>query len=95
LTTPAKTVSTGGFAVADPQMEKVARGMWVKLTGFVPGQEEVFHLVSEAEANVLNRQIPPSSPLARALEGARVGDTVSLGTPGGKVDLTVLEAGRS
>ncbi len=78
----------------DQQTEKVTAGMWVRLTGFVPGEEEVFHLVSEAEANVLNRKIPPSSPLARALEGAKVGEKVSLRTPGGKVELTILEAGR-
>ena len=80
--------------MADQQTDKIARGMWVKLTGFVPGEEEVFHLVSEGEANVLEGKIPPSSPLARALEGAKVGETFSLRTPGGKVEITVLEAGR-
>jgi transcription elongation GreA/GreB family factor len=80
--------------MADEQVEKVALGMWVKVTGFVPGEEEVFHLVPEAEGNVLKQRIPPSSPLARALAGARVGDTVPLRTPGGPVELTVLDMGK-
>jgi transcription elongation factor GreA len=81
--------------MADQQTDKIARGMWVKVTGFVPGEEEVFHLVSEREANVLEGKIPPTSPLARALCGAKVGEIVSLHTPGGKVNLTILEAGQS
>jgi transcription elongation GreA/GreB family factor len=80
--------------MADEQVERVTTGMWVKITGFVPGEEEVFHLVSEAEADVLEQRIPPSSPLARALAGAKVGDKVPLRTPGGPVELTVLEAGK-
>jgi transcription elongation factor GreA len=78
----------------DQQKEKVAIGMWVKVTGFVPGEEEVFHLVSEGEANVLEGKIPPTSPLARALCGATVGEIVPLHTPGGEVNLTILEAGQ-
>ena len=78
----------------DAQIEKVSIGTWVKVTGFVPGEEEVFHLVREAEADVAENRIPPSSPLARALTGAKVGETVPLRTPGALVELTVLEAGK-
>lgn len=80
--------------MADEHIEKVTIGMWVKVTGFVPGEEEVFQLVPESEADVLQQRIPPSSPLARALAGAKVGDKVPLRTPGGPVELTILEAGK-
>jgi transcription elongation GreA/GreB family factor len=81
--------------MANEQVERVTVGTWVKLTGFVPGEEEVFHLVPEAEANVLDQRIPPSSPLARALAGTKAGDTVPFRTPRGPVELTVLDVGKA
>jgi transcription elongation GreA/GreB family factor len=86
-------VNKGEGLMAEQPSKRVTVGMWVKLTGFAPGEEEVFHLVPHAEANVLEKRIPPSSPLAQALEGAAVGDTVPLRTPAGEVELTILEAG--
>jgi transcription elongation factor GreA len=65
----------------------------VKLTGFVPGEEEVFHLVPEQQADVLNNRIPPSSPLANALVGRRAGERLSFHSPGGAVEIVVLEVG--
>lgn len=70
-------------------------GTWVKVTGFVPGEEEVFHVVPEAKTDLLEGKIPPSSPLARVLHGARAGDRVMFHPPAGRVELTVLEVGRS
>jgi transcription elongation GreA/GreB family factor len=78
----------------DEQVQQVTMGTWVKVTGFVPGQEEVFHLVPEGEADLLANKIPPGSPLARRLVGARVGDKVIFRPPAGRVELTILEAGR-
>jgi transcription elongation GreA/GreB family factor len=81
--------------MSDHQPQRVALGSWVKITGFAPGEEEVFYLVSEGEADYLENKIPPSSPLARALVGTRVGDRVLFRPPGGEVELTILEAGTS
>lgn len=69
-------------------------GTWVKITGFVPGEEEVFHVVPESETDVLDNKIPPSNPLARVLSGAKAGDRVVFTPPAGRVELTVLEVGR-
>jgi transcription elongation factor GreB len=80
--------------MTDQPSDCIALGTWVKLTGFVPGEEEVFHLVPEGEADYFENRIPPSSPLARALVGAKVGDKVLFRPPAGEVELTVLEAGR-
>jgi len=79
--------------MGNQQSQRVTVGSWVKITGFVPGEEEVFHLVSEAEADVTENRIPPSSPLARVLSGTKVGDKVLFHPPGGEVELTVLDAG--
>ena len=74
-------------------VEEVSVGTWVKVTGFVPGQEEVFHLVPEEEVDYQRNKIPPNSPLAVALAGAREGDKISFHPPAGDVELTVLEIG--
>jgi transcription elongation factor GreA len=74
-------------------MSQVSVGTKVKLTGFVPGEEEVFCIVPEGRANPLENEISVDSPLARALEGAEVGDRVTFRPPAGEVELTVLEVG--
>jgi transcription elongation factor GreA len=80
--------------MTEREISRVTTGTWVKLSGFVPGEEEVFHIVSEAEADVTENRIPPSSPLAQVLEGATVGDEIVFNPPAGQVKLKVLELGR-
>jgi transcription elongation GreA/GreB family factor len=79
----------------EQQTKRVAVGTWARITGFVPGEEEVFEFVPELEANVLENKIPPSSPLASALEGAAAGDRIAFDPPSGPVELSVLEVGRA
>lgn len=74
---------------------QIAVGTWAKVTGFVPGEEEIFHIVPDAEADPIDNRIPPGSPLAKALMGAKEGDIVVFRPPSGEVELTVLELGRS
>jgi transcription elongation factor GreA len=80
--------------MAERPIDKVTTGTWVKVTGFAPGEEEIFHIVPEAEADVIENKIPPTSPLARVLQGATVGDEIVFNPPGGEVKLRVLELGR-
>jgi transcription elongation factor GreA len=75
-------------------MSQVSLGTWVKLAGFEPGEEEVFRLVTEGEADILKNEISMSSPLARAIDGAHVGDKVKFHAPAGELELTILEVGR-
>ena len=75
-------------------MKRVSVGTWVKLTGFEPEEEEVFRIVPDGQANVSENEIPISSPLARALEGAQAGDEVRFHAPVGEVELEILEVGR-
>ena len=78
----------------DQQVETVVVGTWVKLTGFQPGEEEVFQIVPEGRADYLKNEIPSDNPLARAIKGAKAGDKVPFHFPGGEVELTVLEVER-
>jgi transcription elongation GreA/GreB family factor len=68
-------------------------GTWVKLTGFEPDEEEVFQIVPEGRADPTKNQIPPGSPLARAIHGTKAGDKVRLELPVGETELTILEVG--
>ena len=55
------------------------------------GQEQVFEIVGEDEADAALGRIAPQSPLARALIGAEVGDTVVWRRPSGALELEVLD----
>jgi transcription elongation GreA/GreB family factor len=79
--------------MTEQHAERASVGTWVRVTGFVPGQEDIFHLVPEEEADYLENKIPPGSPLASALEGARPGDRIAFHPPAGDVELKVLEIG--
>lgn len=59
------------------------------------GQEQVFEIVGEDEADAALGRIAPQSPLARALIGAEVGDSVLWRRPSGALELEVLEIGPS
>jgi transcription elongation factor GreA len=55
------------------------------------GDPEVFQLVGVKEADPRSGRISNESPIGRALMGKRVGETAIAQTPGGQVELTILE----
>ena len=55
------------------------------------GAPETFQLVGVKEADPRSGKISNESPIGRALMGKRVGETLTAQTPGGKVELTILE----
>jgi transcription elongation GreA/GreB family factor len=77
--------------MTDQLIAEVVVGTRVRLTGFVPGEEETFQIVPVAEADYEQNRIPPNNPLAIALSGAREGDKITFHPPAGDVELTVLE----
>ena len=52
---------------------------------------EVFTLVGLKEANPRQGKISHESPIGQALIGRRVGETASAFTPGGMIEITILE----
>jgi len=54
------------------------------------GAERRFEITGEDEADPAAGRIAPHSPLARALLGARVGDSVTWARPSGREELEVL-----
>jgi len=57
------------------------------------GNVSSFTIVGEDEADVRNNKISWRSPLAKALLGSKVGDTVTWTRPAGSTTLEVLEIG--
>ena len=71
----------------------VGFGSTVTVTDEAGGKELTYTLVSAVEADAGAGKLSYESPVARALDGARVGDKVTLRTPKGQRVLTVLSVG--
>jgi len=55
------------------------------------GQEKVYQLVTEGEANILEGKIAVTTPIAKGLLGKHVGDTTEVQVPAGKIEFEILE----
>ncbi|MBE6565449.1 MAG: transcription elongation factor GreA [Ruminococcaceae bacterium] len=55
------------------------------------GTETEYNLVGSTEADPMAAKISDQSPIGKAIIGARVGDKVTVNTPGGEVVLEILE----
>ena len=54
-------------------------------------EEKTYQIVGEAEADVKSGKVSITSPIARALIGKKVGDTVEVNTPGGGKSYEILK----
>ena len=54
-------------------------------------EEKVYQIVGEAEADVKSGKVSITSPIARALIGKKVGDTVEVNTPGGGKSYEIMK----
>jgi len=66
----------------------VCVGMKVKVK--VNGNQHVFHIVGEWEADPAEKKISHTSPLGQALIGKRIGDKTEVDAPAGKVTYEIL-----
>lgn len=62
---------------------RVKFGATVKLVDEDTDEEKTYQIVGEPEADVRSGRVSITSPIARALIGKGVGDTVEVHTPGG------------
>lgn len=72
--------------------ETVSIGVTVKLS--VGGMEVSYKIVPTNDADPANGMISNESPVGAALVGKTIGDTVSVETPSGEVEYTILEISR-
>jgi transcription elongation factor GreA len=66
-------------------------GATVKLVDEDTDEEKTYQIVGEVEANVAEGKISISSPIARALIGKSVGDSVEVAAPGGARAYEILK----
>ncbi|MGO4705544.1 transcription elongation factor GreA [Microvirga sp. 2MCAF38] len=63
--------------------DRIKFGATVKLVDEDTEEEKTYQIVGEPEADVRSGLVSVSSPIARALMGKTIGDTVEVTTPGG------------
>ena len=63
--------------------ERIMFGATVKLVDEDTEEEKTYQIVGEPEADVRSGRVSILSPIARALMGKTIGDTVEVTTPGG------------
>jgi transcription elongation factor GreA len=71
--------------------DKVKFGATLKLVDEDTEQEKIYQIVGDPEADVKSGLVSISSPVARALIGKGVGDTVEVTTPGGGKSYEIVE----
>ncbi len=64
-------------------------GLGSKVVVDFDGEDENFTIVGAAEARPAEGLISNASPIGKALDGRRQGDSVKAETPGGLIDLTI------
>src|SRR5215212_4856899 len=62
---------------------RIKFGVTVKLVDGDTEEEKTYQIVGEPEADVRSGRVSVTSPIARALMGKTIGDTVEVNTPGG------------
>ena len=62
-----------------------------KVTVFIEGSEDTFHIVGAPEADPMKKKISHESPIGAALVGKRVGDEAVVEVPIGKLTYRILK----
>lgn len=72
------------------EADVVSLGRTVTFVELPDEEEESYSIVGSAEANPLMGKISNDSPIAKALLGKRVGDEVTIATPGGDMKVKIV-----
>lgn len=84
----------GAAQIIDPSQftgDQIKFGATVQIVDEETDEERTVQIVGEYESNADKGMISITSPIAKALIGKSVGDSVPVTTPRGKVDYEVLE----
>ena len=69
----------------------VQLGKTVKFVELPDGDEEEYQIVGSAEADPFDGRISNDSPMAQSLLGKKVGEEVTVATPGGELEVRITE----
>ena len=75
-------------------VQKVNVGTFVKIKETKSGEEEHYQIVGSAEADISKGKISNESPVGKALLGRKVGATVKVDAPAGKISYKIVEIHR-
>ncbi|MFB5662159.1 transcription elongation factor GreA [Alteribacillus sp. HJP-4] len=75
----------------DSNNSEVALGKSVRFKELPNGEEEVYTIVGSAESDPIEGKISNDSPMAQSLLGRKVGEAVTVNTPGGDVEVEIIE----
>lgn len=78
--------------IAESEMagDSVALGSSVTFIELPDGEEETYSIVGSAEADPFEGKISNDSPIAKSLLGKKVGDQVTVQTPGGEMSVRIV-----
>ncbi|KRN24814.1 transcription elongation factor GreA [Lacticaseibacillus camelliae] len=71
--------------------DEVSLGKKVTFVEDGDDEEETYEIVGEAEADAFNGKISNDSPIVQGLIGKKVGDEVSIATPGGSMKVKIVK----
>ena len=74
--------------------DEVLIGATAKVVDLETDDEEIYTLVSEAEADFANGKISVTSPVGKALLGHKIGDTIEINVPAGTLKYKITEITR-
>jgi transcription elongation factor GreA len=79
--------------ISEDELSKdaVSLGSSVTFVELPEGDEETYTIVGSAEADPFEGKISNDSPIAKSLLGHKVGDQVSVQTPGGEINVKIIE----
>ena len=81
-------------AIIDISTDKVGVGNTVKISYLDdPDDTDEYKIVGSQEADPFESKISNESPIAMALLGHKVGDTVSVDSPNGSYEIKIIEIG--
>jgi transcription elongation factor GreA len=86
-----ETIRNSTVVAESTSTEVVAFGSTVTFTDKKSASPQTFRIVSSREANPTQGTLSAESPVARALDGHRVGETISVRTPAGEREFTITE----
>ena len=87
----AKIIDARIIEESDVNTDEVQILTKVRVQNTKTGQEKVYQLVTEGEANILEGKIATTTPIAKGLLGKKVGDLAEVVVPAGKLEFKILE----
>ncbi|QGQ47356.1 transcription elongation factor GreA [Metabacillus sediminilitoris] len=91
ITTLENMIRNAKIIESEADTSSVSLGRTVTFTELPDGDEETYTIVGSAEADPFEGKISNDSPIAKSLLGRKVGDEVTVQTPGGEMLVKIVK----